>query len=143
MVNVLPAIVRVPLRAAPVLGRIEYVTVPLPVLLVGLTVIHALLFETVQPHVLAEALTVTLPEVAAPETFALVGLIEKEHVGGGGGAEPMVMLMFLVAVCRVLDESATCTVKLKVPLVVGIPEMTPVLLSVRPEPSEPFVIDHV
>ncbi len=76
--------VMLPLRAAPVLACTEYVTVALPVPLVGLTLIQELLFEAVQPHVLADALTVKLPALAVAGTLALVGLREKEHVGAGG-----------------------------------------------------------
>jgi hypothetical protein len=50
----------------------------------------------------------------------------------------------LSAVWAGLPESVTWTVKLKAPVVVGVPEMTPVpLLSPRPVGSEPLVIDHV
>ncbi len=49
------------------------------------------------------------------------------------GAGLTMMLNALVAVCCGVLASAACTVKLNVPGVVGVPEMTPVLLfSVRP-----------
>jgi hypothetical protein len=56
----------------------------------------------------------------------------------------ILMLRALVVVCCTgLPESVTRAVKLKVPLVVGVPEMRPVpLLSVNPGGSEPLAIDH-
>lgn len=52
------------------------------------------------------------------------------------------MLRALVAVCEA--ESATLAVKLKVPTVVGVPEITPVaVLSDNPGGREPEEIDQV
>jgi Na+-transporting NADH:ubiquinone oxidoreductase subunit NqrD len=58
------------------------------------------------------------------------------------GAET-VILMALVAVVTGLVESFAWTVKLKVPVVVGIPEITPALVMFRPAGSEPFAIDQL
>ncbi len=43
-----------------------------------------------------------------------------------------VRLNVLVAVSAGLDESATLTLKVKVPVAVGLPEMVPVAESVKP-----------
>ncbi len=54
------------------------------------------------------------------------------------------MLKALVAFCAGLPPSVTRAVKLYVPLVVGVPEMTPVAaLSVRPGGNEPEAIDQL
>jgi hypothetical protein len=55
------------------------------------------------------------------------------------------MLRLLVAVCAVgLVESVASTVKAEVPLVVGVPEMTPVPAArLRPAGSAPLLIDQV
>src|SRR5262249_51591446 len=80
-VNVWPAIVIVPLRAAPVFAATEYVTVPLPVpLLPAVIVIHDALLAAVHAHVVADAVTVTLPVVAAAAGDALDGDSENVHV---------------------------------------------------------------
>jgi hypothetical protein len=56
----------------------------------------------------------------------------------------ILILRVLVAVCPGLAESVTRTVKLKVSITDGVPEMTPVtLLSDRPDGSEPLAIDQV
>ena len=55
-----------------------------------------------------------------------------------------VMLKTFVTACWGLPESVNMTVKLKTPVAVGVPEMTPVLLlSVRPVGSEPVATTHV
>ena len=55
----------------------------------------------------------------------------------------MMMLKALVVVCGTgVPESVTRTVKLEVPGVVGVPEMTPLLLSVNPVGSAPLASDH-
>jgi hypothetical protein len=56
------------------------------------------------------------------------------------GVAVMAMLRALVA--APLAESLTCTVKLEVPPVVGVPLMIPALLRVSPAGSVPAVIDH-
>ena len=44
----------------------------------------------------------------------------------------------------VVEPSFTCTVKLEVPTVVGVPEMTPVLeFRLSPAGREPTVIDQL
>jgi hypothetical protein len=56
----------------------------------------------------------------------------------------IVMFNAAVVVFAGLLESVTWTVKLKVPMVVGVPEITPVAaLSVKPVGSDPLAIDHV
>ena len=63
-----------------------------------------------------------------------------------GVAVVMVMLNGLLAVKLALLASATCTVKLKVPTVVGVPEIAPlVAFSDKPGGSDPDSpeIDHV
>jgi hypothetical protein len=49
-VNVCPAIVAVPVRAAPVFAWIEIWTLPLPVPDAGLTEIHGALLDALQPQ---------------------------------------------------------------------------------------------
>ena len=52
------------------------------------------------------------------------------------------MLRACVAVCEL--ASLICTVKLLLPMPVGVPETTPVLgATVNPEGKLPEVIDHV
>ena len=53
----------------------------------------------------------------------------------------MVMLKAFVAVA--LELSFTCTVKLAVPAVVGLPLMPPFALRDKPSGSEPAVMDQV
>jgi hypothetical protein len=53
------------------------------------------------------------------------------------GGKTTVMLNCLVAVWAGLALSVTCTVKVKVPAVVGVPEMTPDELSNRLEARLP------
>ncbi len=67
---------------------------PLPVLLAGLIEIHEALLEAVQPHVLADAFTDTLPAKAVAGTLAFVGLREKLHPGGGGGAALLFAIVY-------------------------------------------------
>jgi hypothetical protein len=42
------------------------------------------------------------------------------------------MLKFAVASWAGVDESVTCTVKLVVPVAIGVPEITPLVLRERP-----------
>ncbi len=56
------------------------------------------------------------------------------------GAGLIVIESALVAVLA--TESVTFTVKLEVPAVVGVPEITPAELSVRPAGRVPDEIDH-
>jgi hypothetical protein len=75
-VNVLPAIVTVPVRAGPLFAATEYETVPLPVPLApAVTVIHAALLAAVQGHVPAEAVTLTVPVDAVAAGLTEVGEI--------------------------------------------------------------------
>ena len=55
----------------------------------------------------------------------------------------MVMLKALVAFCTGVPESVSRTVKLKVPVAVGVPEITPLLLSVNPVGSVPPASDQL
>jgi hypothetical protein len=48
-----------------------------------------------------------------------------------------------VAVCGGRLESATCAVKLEVPPAVGVPEITPDVLSESPAGNDPDTNDHV
>jgi len=55
----------------------------------------------------------------------------------------MVMLSWAVTARGGFSESVTCTVKLDVPIEVGVPEMTPVLaVRVRPDGGEPVTINQ-
>src|SRR6266481_4517556 len=54
---------------------------------------------------------------------------------------PMRMVSAWLVVAGVVEESVTCTVKLKLPEAVGVPEMIPVAgSSARPPGSEPLLI---
>ena len=56
----------------------------------------------------------------------------------------IVILSGFVAVSRGVEESVTLTVKLDIPDVVGVPEITPVLgVSLSPAGKVPTEIDHV
>jgi hypothetical protein len=84
-VNVCPAIVSVPLRAAPVFDAALNETEPLPVPLAPpVTAIQAALDAAVHAQ-LAPAVTATVPLPPVESTFWLDGEIEKLHAGGGGG----------------------------------------------------------
>ena len=85
-VNARPAIVSVPVRAAPVLAATLNVTVPLPVPVEpDATVIHSTAVVAVHWHV-APAETVTgVPAPPAAAMFWLVGEIAVLHAGGGEG----------------------------------------------------------
>jgi len=62
----------------------------------------------------------------------------------GGGTVPIVMEKVAVAVAGVDWESFTCTVKLTVPLAVGVPEITPPAFSCNPAGKLlPDARDHV
>jgi hypothetical protein len=66
----------------------------------------------------------------------------KEVVVTVGGVVPTVMLSAFVAVAEL--ASVTCTVKLLVPVPVGVPEITPVLeASISPAGKVPTVIDQL
>jgi hypothetical protein len=55
----------------------------------------------------------------------------------------IVMDRFAVAFSTGLLESVTCTVKWDVPVLVGVPEITPLALSERPLGNEPRMIENV
>lgn len=58
-------------------------------------------------------------------------------------AAPMVIESAWVAVCGVGDvASVVLTVKLKVPVVVGVPKIFPLLFRLRPVGSAPVVRDQ-
>src|SRR6266550_2995958 len=77
--------------------------------------------------------TSTVPGVA------VLGQIVQGHAL----AAAIVMLRDCVAVCWVVLESVTWTVKVLVPVLVGVPEITPPEDSVRDIVREPDVIVHV
>ena len=59
------------------------------------------------------------------------------------GAGFTAMLSCFVAVSAGLPESATCTVKVEVPVAVGVPEITPLALRLNPLGSVPEAKLHV
>ena len=60
------------------------------------------------------------------------------------GAEEMVMLKALLAICWGLPASPTQAVKVKVPVLVGVPVTAPVaVLSAKPPGSDPLAMPHV
>ena len=72
------------------------------------------------------------------------GKLDVVIFGAVGLAALTVMLRFVVALSGVLSESSTSTVKLAVPAVVGVPEMTPVLdVSDSPAGKVPELTLHV
>jgi hypothetical protein len=108
-VNVWPAMVMVPERAAPVFAATLYATVPLPVLLVpDVIVIHEALLDAVQAHV-DPALTATEPVPPAADAGAVGEAIEYVHVGAGVAAACVT-----VNVCP-----AIVSVPVRVPLVLA------------------------
>ena len=83
-VKVCPAIVSVPVRAAAVFAATANATVPLPVPEAPpVTVSHGAFALAVHAHVLAEAVTATVPDAPVSATFWPVG--EIVNVQGGGG----------------------------------------------------------
>ena len=84
--NVCPATVTVPLRAAPVFDATLIVVVPPPVPdAPAVTVTHDAFDEAVHAHVAADAVTAVDTDPPGSATFWLAGEIEKVH-GGGGAA---------------------------------------------------------
>jgi hypothetical protein len=66
-------------------------------------------------------------------------VVRTDNCGGG-----LVTAMLSIFETVVLVESCTCTVKVDVPIVVGVPAMTPVLAAnVNPAGRVPVVIDQV
>ena len=86
-VNVLPATLIVPLRAAPVLAATLNDTVPLPVPeLPPDTVTHAAFEPAVHAHVAADAVTATDPDPPDSDTDWSAGAMENVQAGGGAAA---------------------------------------------------------
>ena len=84
-VNVRPAIVSVPVRAAPVLPATLNATDPLPVPMApDVTVIHSAALAEVHWHVLAAETVTGVPAPPAALMFCPVGEIVALHAGGGG-----------------------------------------------------------
>ena len=71
------------------------------------------------------------------------GLAVHFNITEWADAAAMVMLRLREADVGEEAESATWTVKLKVPEVVGVPEMVPLEASVRPAGRAPEVMDHL
>lgn len=81
-VNVWPAMVSVPFRAAPELAATLKLTFPGPVPLAPeVTVIHGALLDADHAHPDVVDMLTCVPAPPAAATDWLVGLIEKEHVG--------------------------------------------------------------
>jgi hypothetical protein len=82
----LPAIVSVPVRAAPVFAATRYATAPLPAPdAPAVIVIHAAFDVAVHAQVAGVAVTLTLPFDASAPTFAPSAAIVITHGSGGGG----------------------------------------------------------
>lgn len=83
--NVFPATVIVPLRAAPVLAVTLYVTRTLPVPEAPLAIVsHGTFDIAVHAHVGSLAVTANDPEPAAAESESVAGVMENVHVAGAG-----------------------------------------------------------
>jgi len=90
-VNARPAMVSVPVRAAPVLLAAVNVTDPLPVPVApDVTVIHSAALVAVHWHVLPAETVTGVPAPPGALMFWLVGEIVALHAGGGGGGAGMV-----------------------------------------------------
>ena len=118
-VNVWPAIVRLPLRAVPVLAAMLNATVPLPVPDAPMvTVSQGTLAAAVHAHDAADAVTVVDPVPPVSDTDCAVGAIVKVH--GGGAAAAWVTVNVLPAATIVADRVdvvvLAATVKPTVPL---------------------------
>ena len=87
------------------------------------------------PPVAARVALYTTPTV--PEANELVVMLS-----GGGGAGATVILSALLTLCAGEEESVTRTVNEKLPLCVGVPEITPALESVNPGASVPEATLH-
>lgn len=130
-VNARPAMVSVPVRAAPVLLAAVNVTDPLPVPVApDVTVIHSTALVAVHWHVLPAETVTGVPAPPAALMFWLVGEIVALHAGGGGGGGGAGMLTAdCVTVGRWLATaivplraapSLRATVKLTVPVPVPV-----------------------
>jgi hypothetical protein len=83
-VNARPAIVSVPVRAAPVLAAIVKFVLPLPVPDAPLViVIHGTLLVAVQAHAGTDAVTVVEPVAPVSGTVWLAGEMVNVHAVGG------------------------------------------------------------
>lgn len=81
--KVRPAIVAVPVRAAPEFAAAATVTLPLPEPLLPLAIVSQLAFEVaVHAHVGADAVTATVPVLPSAATLAFVGAMLKVHGAG-------------------------------------------------------------
>jgi len=129
-VNVCPAIVSVPLRAAALFTATANATMPLPVPEApAVSVNHGAFALAVHAHVFAEAVTVTEPEAPLSATFWLVGEIVNVQVGGGGGGACVTVNVLPAAAIEALREllpvlAATVNPTLPLP----VPEVPPVML---------------
>ena len=86
-VNVLPAAVIVPVRAAPVFAATVNATLPFPAPEAPpVTVIHDAFDAAVHEHVVADAVTAKDPDPPVSPMLWSVGAIENVHGGGGGAA---------------------------------------------------------
>ena len=85
-------------------------------------------------------MTATL-SVAVPVTVKTTLLHRWPEVGevmvSIGGVTSSVMMMVKACVAIVDSASVTCTVKLKVPLFVGVPEITPLVERFNPGGNAP------
>ncbi|HKB13058.1 MAG TPA: hypothetical protein VKD69_20480 [Vicinamibacterales bacterium] len=121
--NVRPAIVAVPERAAPLFAAAATVTLPLPAPLAPAVMFnHDAFAVAVHAHVVADAVTVTVALPPSAPIAALGGAIEKLH--GGGGA-------------------AACVIVTERPATVSVPERSAALLAATvydrsPLPVAPF-----
>ena len=72
------------------------------------------------------------------------GKLDVETVSGGGAGAAMAIESFACWVCAGLPASLIVTVKLLVPVAVGVPEIRPVAeASLRPAGRLPLVTDQV
>jgi hypothetical protein len=60
-------------------------------------------------------------------------------IASGGGAALITRVAVRVAVCRLSEESVTLIVKVLDPAAVGVPEITPAELNVRPAGRLPLL----
>jgi hypothetical protein len=129
-VNVCPAIVSVPVRAAALFTATANATVPLPVPdAAPVSVSQGAFAVAVHAHVVAEAVTATEPAPPVSATFWLAGEIVNVHAGGGGAAcvtvnvFPATAIVALRGLLPVLAATVNPTVPLPVP---GVPPVRPI-----------------
>ena len=80
----------------------------------------------------AVPITLTVPEIVAPSTGAVMTTV---------GTDVLTSMLRFAEAERIV--SLTCIVKRKVPAVVGVPEMVPVVFSVSPVGSAPLKRLHM